>query len=477
MKQVIDTEVCVIGGGPSGSTIACKLAQFGHVACLIEKSAFPRRRLGESLPPSILPVLDGLGLRQLIESAGFLRPGSTIVRWASAGDVRKPYSLARGFHVDRGRFDALLLEGARSCGVQVLQPACAIHPQRHPQHGWLVRVRTNATVKTVRARIVVDATGRRGLRPHMRRRISTPTLALYGYWHRVPLDGIEARVEAAPDAWYWGAPLPDGSFNAMVFLDTQKCAGARTVGLVRLYREHLARSGLLRLCLRGCLQGKVRACDATSYADADPIRPDFLRVGEAAYAIDPLSSQGVQVAMLSAIQGGIALHTILTTPEQTADAIEFYRDRQATAVTRSARTAARLYSTAEPFATEPFWQRRAASVDNVVSERTTQQVVPRLRPDQPVALSKALQVVETPAVVGDLIRRVPALVHPALASPVAFLGSTELVPLLTDVVAGLTVDEIIRQWALRLELRDCIRIMQWLWRMGIVVPAALVGER
>lgn len=83
---------------------------------------------------------------------------------------------------------------------------------------------------------------------------------------------------------------------------------------------------------------------------------------------------------------------------------------------------------------------------------------------------------ETPAIVGDLICRVPALAHPMLASPVAFIGSTELVPLLTNVAARLTVDDIIRQWALRLELRDCIRIMQWLWQMGIVVPATLAGE-
>lgn len=472
MPHVIDTEVCVVGGGPAGATIARRLVQLGHTVCLLDTAPFPRRRLGESLPPSILPVLEGLGLRQAVEEAGFLRPEGTIIQWSSAGETRQTSPGERGFQVDRGRFDALLLAAARQSGVQLLPPAGAAHPQRHPRHGWTVRGRaTDTTAPPIHARIVVDATGRRGLRPHRRTRTTTPTLALYGYWHGVQLDGAATRVEAGPEAWYWGTPLPDGSVNAAVFLDTATCAGAGRAGLVRLYHRHLAQSLLLRHCLTGRLDGSVHVCDATGYAEAHPIDTDFLRVGDAACALDPLSSQGVHMAMLSALQGSIALHTILTSPDHTDAALEFYCARQMETVARSCRTTAQLYAAADRFAETPFWQRRAMPVAAAPSVR-----VAPLSPDQCLALSDALRVVDTPAIVDDLIRRVPALVHPALSQPVAFLGPTALVPLLSDCVAGRTADTVLRLWTQRLALRDGIRVMNWLWQMGIVIPTTPDGS-
>ncbi|MEG4521088.1 MULTISPECIES: FAD-dependent oxidoreductase [unclassified Microcoleus] len=79
----IETEVCVVGGGPAGSSIARRLALLGHNVCLIEKAAFPRPHIGESLPPSIIQVFELLGVRSLIEAAGFLRSHRARVRWSS----------------------------------------------------------------------------------------------------------------------------------------------------------------------------------------------------------------------------------------------------------------------------------------------------------------------------------------------------------------------------------------------------------
>jgi flavin-dependent dehydrogenase len=41
----------VIGGGPSGSTAAAILADHGHDVLLLEREAFPRYHIGESLIP------------------------------------------------------------------------------------------------------------------------------------------------------------------------------------------------------------------------------------------------------------------------------------------------------------------------------------------------------------------------------------------------------------------------------------------
>jgi flavin-dependent dehydrogenase len=128
-------------------------------------------------------------------------------------------------------------------------------------------------------------------------------------------------------------------------------------GVAKRYRAYLAGSELLRHCLDGVLDGGVHACDATPYVDDEPIGADHLRVGEASYAIDPLTSQGVQHALSSALQGSIALHTILTAPADGDAAIAFYRTRQAAAAAASARTCVQLYAQMERFADEPFWRR------------------------------------------------------------------------------------------------------------------------
>lgn len=50
-------DICIIGGGPAGSVLAARLAQFGLRVCLVERAEFPRRHLGESLSPGVLPLL------------------------------------------------------------------------------------------------------------------------------------------------------------------------------------------------------------------------------------------------------------------------------------------------------------------------------------------------------------------------------------------------------------------------------------
>ena len=66
-------QVLVIGGGPGGATTAGLLARQGLQVTLLENSAFPRYHIGESILPSVLPILDLLGAREAVEDHGFVR--------------------------------------------------------------------------------------------------------------------------------------------------------------------------------------------------------------------------------------------------------------------------------------------------------------------------------------------------------------------------------------------------------------------
>ena len=473
----LEVEVCVIGGGPAGSTVARRLAMLGHKVCLIEASVFPRQHIGESLPPGILPLFDFVGLRQRIEQASFLRPQSAIVRW---GGLQRQLDFTPGtpgFQVDRGHFDQLLIEAAKEAGVAVLQPARAFPSQRVNGDHWYVPVEYAGESLKVKASFLVDASGRRSALPGRRRRTSKPTLALYAYWRDVRIEGAETRVEAGPDEWFWGAPLPDLTFNACVFINPSRCRVATGVrGLESFYRSLLAGSNLLRGCLKGELSSRVYACDASTYVVEQPVTSCSIKVGEASFAIDPLSSQGVQAAMSSAVHASIVVHTLMTSPANSSAALRFYRERQTETVEFHHRMAAHYYAEQSSVSPQSFWQERASpsSSDAARLNRgtpgTSTSVQKVLGENCRFRRSQSVRFEQLPCIVGDTIQSVLSVAHPSLKRPVAFIKNIEIAPLLNSINSEERVGEILRRWSAFTSRKTGLEIVHWMCSSGLIVP-------
>src|SRR5436190_21986536 len=120
----------VIGGGPSGSTVATRLAQLGRRVLLLEKERFPRFHIGESLLPCSMPLLEELGVMPALLEHGFL-PKYAAEFVTADGSLKRRYAFADGliegapsaFEVDRAQFDHVLLENAVKLGVDVREGA------------------------------------------------------------------------------------------------------------------------------------------------------------------------------------------------------------------------------------------------------------------------------------------------------------------------------------------------------------------
>jgi flavin-dependent dehydrogenase len=415
-------------------------------------------------------LLDATGVRERVESAGFLRPDRAVVRWAEATDRHKSQPGELGFQVDRGVFDALLLDAAREAEVRIIQPALALPSRREPAGGWQLPVRCNGATFDIRAQFLADATGRRSLAPGPSARTSAPTLALYAYWRRASIGGPETRIEAGEDHWFWGAPMPDRTFNATVFLDPKKCANAGRTGLEARYRSLLAGSSLLRGCLNGVMIGPVTACDATCRAAINPIDERSIKVGEAAFSIDPLSSQGVQAAMASALHGAHAVHTLLAVPLNAAAALTFYRARQAEAVERHRAWAAQCYTELIHFQAHDFWAKRGAlALPSPPHLRLPQSIEALPAGHCRIAISADARLVDATALVGDVITEVPTLEHPTLDRPVAFLENHPVAPLLAALGEGATVESLLERWSRTIPQPVCLRLFHWMWAHEIVV--------
>ena len=61
MIDAVRPDVVVIGGGPSGATVATLIAKAGFRVQLLEREHFPRYHIGESLIPETFWVLERLG--------------------------------------------------------------------------------------------------------------------------------------------------------------------------------------------------------------------------------------------------------------------------------------------------------------------------------------------------------------------------------------------------------------------------------
>lgn len=476
----IRTDVCVVGGGPSGASAALRLASLGHEVVLLERGDAPKRREGESLTPGVWPILGVLGLVDRVVSEGFRPSVESSVLWSGEREERvEQRAREPGLIVDRARFDGLLRMAAEERGARVLSSVAARRVDRAGAGGG-VRIEAETAGRgslVVEARFVVDASGRAGFLPGARRPTAARTLALHGYLRGEGLPDV-TQVEAVENGWLWGAKLADGTFSAMVFVDPEAVAGAGRAGLEPLFRARLAASRLFEAGARADLVGGVRARDATAYADPGSIGVDFIKVGEAGFALDPLSSTGVEKAMQTALTGSLAVHTILARPHDAQLAVAFQADRQREAVERHAAWAAEHYREPVRFADRPFWRRRASPAVHSGSAPAPAPVpAPLGGPDPaallhcPVALSAEAQLVETPCIVGDFIEARGALQHPSLGRPVAFLGGVEVASLLGEVERGGTLLDIVRRWSPGLPMQRGLEIAAWLLARGVLGAA------
>ncbi len=335
-------DVIVIGGGPAGTTAATYLAMRGHDVLLLEKETGPRHRIGESLLPSMMPILDDFGLVERVEALGFPRKtGGTFV-W---GKSREPWDVLFGnnpflpfphaYHVDRAVFDEVLLDHAKTTGVRVRRGEAAAGPLVGDD-GRVAGVKIAGSGEEVRARFVVDASGPSAV---LGKKLTTRLydekmrqVAFYRYYRDVegPKGVREGHVliETNPWGWIWYIPLTGALGDASLGLVTgQEFKDEyRELGPAAFFDRALAQAPFIQ----ELLGPDARAVSETSaitdwaYTCEQTAGPGWYLAGDAAAFLDPLLSTGVTMAMLAGYSASVCIHTTLTDPARDQAAIDFY---------------------------------------------------------------------------------------------------------------------------------------------------------
>jgi flavin-dependent dehydrogenase len=367
--MAFDYDVCVLGAGPAGSATARWLALDGCRVALIERSRFERPRIGESMAPSVQPLLMELGVWPLIQASRPLPSYGTRSVWG--GDQPESHShLATpwgcGWHVDRVAFDRTLAEAAAAGGATWL-PGTEFGGAEPSGTGWSLRfVRRDAdderaTKLELSARVVIDATGRNAQLARWvgaRRQQLDHLVAV-----AVEVGGIDTTsegyvmVEAAADGWWYTAPVPGDRMMAMLMTDgdlwRRAASASMPVWAGRLATAHYTHKRVAP----GRPSDQLRIVSAMSQRlerAGDPA--PWLAVGDAAVAVDPISGSGVVRALRTARSAASATLACLELGDlQAIHAYEVERDRewQSYVYERSM-----YYALERRWSGSSFWRRR-----------------------------------------------------------------------------------------------------------------------
>lgn len=302
-------DVLVLGGGAAGLATAIELRQASALRVVVaEARSSPRERYGESLPPDIMLALDRLGVSGAFRGGGHLPCPGNVSLWGSDRPGHSDFILSPlgpGWHISRARLEAMLRDRAAACGATLRARATAVATARVGD-GFAVTLQGAGGRRDVlQAGWVVDATGwrawfarRQGAqRRHAERLVAIVRMAT----DRAGAFTAQTVVEATPDGWWYGARLPDGQLTT-VLVTLPSAARALIDDDHAGWRERLAATQLLAPRLAHCdLAGeRFRAYPAPSGRLDGAQGEQWLAVGDAAAAYDPIVARGIHSALADA---------------------------------------------------------------------------------------------------------------------------------------------------------------------------------
>ncbi len=329
-------DVAVLGGGPAGATAARLLASWGHDVVLLTRPGL-RPAMAESLPPSCLRLLDRLGVRAAIDAAGFVRSSGNTVHWGGAAPRVEAFgSGVVGYQVMRDVFDGVLFDEAARAGVTIRQPATVREVATDATGESRIVFDDEGGHHQLRARWVLDATGRVGVvarRGWRRPMLGERTVALAAMWECTTGRGDAAPthtvVESYDDGWGWSVPCSPTLRLVTVMVEPGRTHVERRARLDDTYARELHRLPALSALAGGAArQGAVFARDASPYTAQPFAAPGVMLVGDAASFVDPLSSFGVKKALASAWLAAVVARTVLSDAAMIPPALALYEERE-----------------------------------------------------------------------------------------------------------------------------------------------------
>jgi FADH2 O2-dependent halogenase len=328
-------DVGIIGGGPGGAAMAAYLSKAGVTCAVFEKELFPRPHVGESLVPSSTRVFRDLDFLPVMEDAHFPRKygaawtsSDTAPRYSHDWDELQAVELAEirfeereqpgvgrdyTYHVDRGKFDTLLLQQAHKFGAEVYE-GVRVTGVDFGDENVAVRFRMGTSEMNCKVRMVVDASGRNTLLGNqLRLKVNDPVFNQYALhtwfdeYDRAALtdgskkygDYIFIHFLPVTNSWIWQIPITETVTSIGVVTQRQNFKGKedKEAWFWELVQN---RPKIAEALKRGRRVKPWKEEGDYSYAMKEIVGDRFCMIGDAARFVDPIFSTGVSIALNSA---------------------------------------------------------------------------------------------------------------------------------------------------------------------------------
>jgi FADH2 O2-dependent halogenase len=331
-----DFEIGIIGGGPGGSAMAAFLAKAGISCVLFERDIFPREHVGESLVPSSTRVFKELDFLPQMEEARFPRKYGAV--WTASHNVKtydveweglsadtfaairfeernqpgvdKNYT----YHVDRGKFDTLLMQHANKLGASVYE---GVRVKRvdfsNPDH-VTIRFDMGKQEVDVRVGMVVDASGRQtflGIQEKLK--VRDPMFDQFaihtwfeGFDRKVTqkkegqADYIYIHFLPLSNSWMWQIPITDTITSIGAVTQKHNFAKSKESREEWFWECVGSRPELFKALKESKQVRPFKEEGDYSYAMKQICGDRFVLIGDAARFVDPIFSTGVSIALNSA---------------------------------------------------------------------------------------------------------------------------------------------------------------------------------
>ncbi len=351
-----DFDVAIIGGGPAGSSMGCYLEKAGVKCAIFERELFPRPHVGESLVPSSMRVFRDLDFLGHMEEAKFPRKyGAAWTAEDQAGtydmnfkggfdsdelhpeshvEIRFNERQQEGvdreytYHVDRGKFDLMMLQHANKLGAAVYEGVKVSSVDFGPKEP-IVRFNMGRNSKEmgVSAKMVIDASGRNTfLGNQLKLKIKDPVFDQYAIhtWFDQYDRKVFSKKEAQKDfifihflpisnTWIWQIPISDAITSIGVVTQKKNFAKSKQ-DREKFFWNAVGSRPMLQEALRNAQRvHPFRDEGDYSYAMKQVTGDRFMLIGDAGRFVDPIFSTGVSIALNSS---RFAHHNVLAALEK-----------------------------------------------------------------------------------------------------------------------------------------------------------------